>query len=101
MSLPFVVSRGGRVRRPRLTPRRETGMNTSNLRVTGYQPLVTPRELNAELPIHDARAAVVERSRDEVHRIVTGADDRLLVVVGPCSVHDPVAAVEYARNLAA
>jgi 3-deoxy-7-phosphoheptulonate synthase len=75
-------------------------MNTSNLRVTGYQPLVTPRELNAELPMDDARAAVVQQSREEVHRIVTGVDDRLLVVVGPCSVHDPVAAVEYARMLA-
>jgi 3-deoxy-7-phosphoheptulonate synthase len=75
-------------------------MNTSNLRVTGYRPLVTPRELTAELPMDDARAAVVERGRDDVHRIVTGADDRLLVVVGPCSVHDPAAAVDYARRLA-
>ncbi|MGI5177104.1 3-deoxy-7-phosphoheptulonate synthase [Dactylosporangium sp. CA-152071] len=76
-------------------------MNTSNLRVTGYRPLVTPRELQAELPMDDARAEVVRRSRDEVHAIVTGGDDRLLVVVGPCSVHDPVAAVDYARRLAA
>ncbi|GGM69019.1 3-deoxy-7-phosphoheptulonate synthase [Dactylosporangium sucinum] len=74
--------------------------DTSNLRVTGYRPLVTPRELSAELPMDDARADVVRRSRDEVHRIVTGQDDRLLVVVGPCSVHDPVAAVDYARRLA-
>jgi 3-deoxy-7-phosphoheptulonate synthase len=75
--------------------------NTSNLRVTGYQPLVTPRELTGELPMDDERAAVVQRGRDAVHRIVAGADDRLLVVVGPCSVHDPVAAVDYAHRLAA
>ncbi|MEV8512315.1 3-deoxy-7-phosphoheptulonate synthase [Dactylosporangium sp. NPDC051484] len=75
-------------------------MDTNNLRVTGYRPLVTPRELAAELPMDDERAAVVQRGRDEVHRIVTGADDRLLVVVGPCSVHDPVAAVDYAHRLA-
>ncbi|MEU7870826.1 3-deoxy-7-phosphoheptulonate synthase [Dactylosporangium sp. NPDC049140] len=76
-------------------------METSNLRVTGYRPLFSPRELVAELPMDDERAAVVQRGRDDVHRIVTGADDRLLVVVGPCSVHDPVAAVDYAQRLAA
>jgi 3-deoxy-7-phosphoheptulonate synthase len=76
-------------------------METSNLRVTGYQPLLSPRELTAGLPLDDERAAVVQRGRDDVHRIVTGADDRLLVVVGPCSVHDPVAAVDYAQRLAA
>ncbi|WP_433086737.1 3-deoxy-7-phosphoheptulonate synthase [Dactylosporangium sp. CA-052675] len=76
-------------------------METSNLRVTGYRPLFSPRALTAELPMDDERAAVVQRGRDAVHRIVTGADDRLLVVVGPCSVHDPVAAVDYARRLAA
>jgi 3-deoxy-7-phosphoheptulonate synthase len=75
-------------------------MNTSNLRVTRYEPLVTPRELDAELPMDETRAGVVRRAREEVHQIVTGGDDRLLVVVGPCSVHDPVAAVDYARRLA-
>ncbi|WP_432841267.1 3-deoxy-7-phosphoheptulonate synthase [Dactylosporangium sp. CA-092794] len=75
-------------------------MNTSNLRVTGYRPLFTPRQLAAELPMDERRADVVQRGRDEVHGIVTGGDDRLLVVVGPCSVHDPVAAVDYARRLA-
>ncbi|WP_433219364.1 3-deoxy-7-phosphoheptulonate synthase [Dactylosporangium sp. CS-047395] len=75
-------------------------METSNLRVTGYRPLFSPRELTTDLPMDDTRAAVVQRGRDDVHRIVTGADDRLLVVVGPCSVHDPVAAVDYARRLA-
>ncbi|WP_426511977.1 3-deoxy-7-phosphoheptulonate synthase [Dactylosporangium sp. McL0621] len=75
-------------------------METSNLRVTGYRPLFSPRELVAELPMDDERAAVVQRGRDDVHGIVTGADDRLLVVVGPCSVHDPVAAVDYAQRLA-
>ena len=53
----------------------------------------------AELPL-DARAAdVVERGRDEVRAIMDGVDDRLLVIVGPCSIHDPKAGLEYARRL--
>ena len=53
----------------------------------------------AELPL-DARVAdVVERGRDEVRAIMDGVDDRLLVIVGPCSIHDPKAGLEYARRL--
>jgi 3-deoxy-7-phosphoheptulonate synthase len=73
---------------------------TSDLHVVSFQPLISPHELLAELPLGDERAALVSRSRDEVRRVLDGEDDRLLVVVGPCSVHDPVAALEYARKLA-
>jgi 3-deoxy-7-phosphoheptulonate synthase len=73
--------------------------STSNLRVSGITALPTPQEMIAELPL-DARVAdVVERGRDEVRAIMDGVDDRLLVIVGPCSIHDPKAGLEYARRL--
>ena len=53
----------------------------------------------AELPLDAKAADVVERGRDEVRAIMDGVDDRLLVIVGPCSIHDPKAGLEYARRL--
>ena len=73
---------------------------TSNLHVAGFQPLIAPNELLAELPLTQAQAATVHGSRDAVRRILSGDDDRLLTVVGPCSVHDVNAAVDYAARLA-
>jgi 3-deoxy-7-phosphoheptulonate synthase len=73
---------------------------TSDLHVAGFQPLIAPNELLAELPLGESRAATVRSSRDTVRRILAGDDDRLLVVVGPCSVHDVDAAVDYAVRLA-
>ncbi|HEY5224636.1 MAG TPA: 3-deoxy-7-phosphoheptulonate synthase [Microbacteriaceae bacterium] len=75
--------------------------STQNLRVKRIESLPLPRELAAQLPLTSRRAALVERSRTEIEAILRGEDDRLLVVVGPCSVHDPVAALDYARRLAA
>ena len=69
-------------------------------RILSYEPLISPTALLEELPLGDARAAVVERSRDEARAVLDGADDRLLVVAGPCSVHDPAAALDYACQLA-
>jgi 3-deoxy-7-phosphoheptulonate synthase len=74
--------------------------NTSDLHVAGFQPLIAPNELLAELPLGESRAATVRGSRDAVRRILAGDDDRLLTVVGPCSVHDADAAVDYATRLA-
>lgn len=73
--------------------------STSNLRVSKFTPLPTPSDLLAELPLDARAAAVVERGRDEVRAIMDGVDDRLLVIVGPCSIHDPKAGLEYARRL--
>ncbi|MFI6482347.1 3-deoxy-7-phosphoheptulonate synthase [Nonomuraea sp. NPDC050663] len=74
---------------------------TSDLRITSFEPLPTPAELLAQQPLGEQRAAVVTAGRRAVQEILTGADDRLLLVVGPCSVHDPEAALDYARRLAA
>ena len=72
----------------------------SDTRVVAYEPLLSPAALLDELALDDALTASVERSRAEVRAVLDGADDRLLVVMGPCSVHDPVAAMDYAGRLA-
>lgn len=72
---------------------------TADLRIRATKPLMAPALLEEELPVDDARAVLIARTRREIEAILTGADDRLLVVVGPCSIHDTPAAVEYARRL--
>ncbi|MDQ0604340.1 3-deoxy-7-phosphoheptulonate synthase [Streptomyces canus] len=74
---------------------------TNDLRVTGFQPLISPAALRDELPLGSTRAASVADSRRAVNAVLTGEDDRLLLVVGPCSVHDAAAARDYAHRLAA
>ncbi|MBW9207628.1 3-deoxy-7-phosphoheptulonate synthase [Mumia sp. zg.B17] len=73
---------------------------TSDLRVRALEPLERPRDVVAARPLGDAAADLVARSRDAAAAIMSGEDDRLLVVVGPCSIHDPSAALDYAHRLA-
>lgn len=73
---------------------------TSNLRVSLFTALPSPDEIRSELPLDAHTRSVVERGRDHVRAIMDGLDDRLLVIVGPCSIHDPVAALDYAARLA-
>src|SRR5215471_5220662 len=73
--------------------------NTRNLRVESVRPLLSPAILLEEIPLPAASADTVSASRREVAEILTGASDRLLVVVGPCSIHDPAAAEDYAGRL--
>jgi 3-deoxy-7-phosphoheptulonate synthase len=75
--------------------------STRDTRITGYEPLLSPAALLDELPLGDAPADTVEGSRAEVRAVLNGSDDRLLVIAGPCSVHDPAAALDYAGRLAA
>jgi len=72
---------------------------TDDLRIAQIRPLIPPAILMEELPLAAGASDVVAAARDEAARIVTGHDDRLLVVTGPCSVHDPQAALEYAERL--
>ncbi|WP_144793881.1 3-deoxy-7-phosphoheptulonate synthase [Microbacterium paludicola] len=72
---------------------------TADLHVARFTTLPSPGDVAAELPIGDERAALVARTRDEVRTIMAGEDDRLLVVVGPCSIHDTAAGLEYAARL--
>jgi 3-deoxy-7-phosphoheptulonate synthase len=73
----------------------------SDTRILAYEPLLSPAALLDELPLGDAEARTVERTRTEVRALLDGQDDRLLVITGPCSVHDPKAALDYAARLAA
>jgi 3-deoxy-7-phosphoheptulonate synthase len=72
----------------------------SDTRIAGYEPLVSPAALLYELKLTEPQQQAVERTRAEVQAVLDGVDDRLLVVTGPCSVHDPRAALEYAARLA-
>ena len=73
---------------------------TQDLRVSTFVRLSPPRALKTALPVSEAVNAAVVAGRERVAAIVEGRDARLLVVVGPCSIHDPGAALEYARLLA-
>ncbi|MCZ6464826.1 MAG: 3-deoxy-7-phosphoheptulonate synthase [Proteobacteria bacterium] len=72
---------------------------TDDLRIENLRPLLPPAILMEELPADESISATVWQSREQASRILSGEDDRLLVVVGPCSIHDPVAAFEYAERL--
>ena len=74
-------------------------MKTRDLHVESIRPLLPPAILLEELPLPEAGEQVVQAARDDIQRILQGADDRLLAVVGPCSIHDPLAAMDYARRL--
>src|SRR5207245_9891663 len=74
-------------------------MKTRDLHVESIRPLLPPAILLEELPLSELGSLVVGRAREEVIRVLTGEDDRLLVVVGPCSIHDPAAGLDYARRL--
>ncbi|MDQ2630075.1 MAG: 3-deoxy-7-phosphoheptulonate synthase, partial [Actinomycetota bacterium] len=70
-------------------------------RISKVVELVPPERLLAELALGEERAKAVVRGREEVREVLQGKDPRLMVVVGPCSVHDPKAAMEYATKLSA
>src|SRR5438552_2281114 len=76
-------------------------MRTRDLRVTGYRPLVPPAILLEELPLSEEGSRAVARARTDLLAIIDGEDDRLVAIFGPCSIHDPVAALDYARRLRA
>jgi 3-deoxy-7-phosphoheptulonate synthase len=76
------------------------GCVTENLHVTALTPLVAPQELKEALPLTPAVSRVVVEGRRVIREIIAHRDPRLLVVVGPCSIHDPAAALVYAEQLA-
>ncbi len=76
-------------------------MRVDDLHVREFQPLVTPHVLKLQMPLSPEVTAVVAGARDTIRRIMRREDGRLLAVVGPCSIHDVDAALEYARRLRA
>jgi 3-deoxy-7-phosphoheptulonate synthase len=82
-------------------PKGRPAARTDDLRIAAVRALVAPQLLLEELPVDAAALATVTAARQAVHRVLHGADDRLVAVVGPCSIHDFDAAVEYAGKLQA
>ena len=73
--------------------------STSDLHVIETRPLLSPAFIKTEFPISDRAATLVSETRERVRSILSGADGRLIVVVGPCSIHDVEAAIEYGKKL--
>ncbi|WP_193213539.1 3-deoxy-7-phosphoheptulonate synthase [Luteolibacter marinus] len=78
-----------------------TRHRTDDLRISGLNPLISPAVLNYFLPVSEEASELVADARSQCDAILKGEDDRLLVIVGPCSIHDPEAALEYGRLLKA
>ena len=74
-------------------------INTDDVRIKRIDELAPPGHLTREFPLSETTAQVTFQSREAIHRVLHGADDRLVVVIGPCSIHDPQAAIEYAQRL--
>jgi 3-deoxy-7-phosphoheptulonate synthase len=75
--------------------------NTENLNVAAFDAMPTPEEIHAKLPISEKAAHTVTHGRNLLRKILDRKDPRIFVVVGPCSIHDPVAGLDYARRLKA
>lgn len=91
----LAVGRGSNIASATMKP------NTDDVRIGSLGPLIPPAILMEELPVEDAAAECIATSRAIAADIIAGRDDRLLVVVGPCSIHDPLAALDYADRLKA
>ena len=76
-----------------------TRHRTDDLRIAGFNPLISPAVLAYYLPVTEQASELVATARAQAEAILSGQDDRLLAVVGPCSIHDPDAAVEYGARL--
>ncbi|MCK9607039.1 MAG: 3-deoxy-7-phosphoheptulonate synthase AroG [Methylomonas sp.] len=77
----------------------QTNYNTDDLRICETTDVVPPIRVHEEIPMTEKAAETILHARAAIHNILIGADDRLLVIIGPCSIHDPKAAVEYAGKL--
>ncbi len=87
--MPVTITNGNKIMAPQ----------TDDTRIAGFQPLATPAQLIEDLPCSEAVSQVVAEARSRLHDILHGADRRLAVMIGPCSIHDAHAAMDYARRL--
>src|SRR3954464_2903402 len=74
---------------------------TKDIRIVDTTALLSPDDVTRELPLSDRAAEAVFRARQEIQAVLEGRDPRKLMIVGPCSIHDPEAALDYARQLGA
>ena len=70
-----------------------------DVRISEISPLRSPDQLSCQLPLSNGDRDRISQFRDNVNNIISGKDNRLLAIVGPCSIHDPKAALEYAEKL--
>jgi 3-deoxy-7-phosphoheptulonate synthase len=77
----------------------QTNYNTDDLRICETKEVVPPIQVHDEIPMTETAAKTILETRAAIHNILVGEDDRLLVVIGPCSIHDTQAALEYAKRL--
>jgi len=77
----------------------QTNYNTDDLRICETKDVVAPMQVHEDIPMTKFAADTILKARAAIHKILSGEDDRLLIVIGPCSIHDPKAAVEYATRL--
>lgn len=73
--------------------------NTDDLRICETKEVIAPVQVHNDLPMSESAAETILQTREAIHRVLAGQDDRLLVIVGPCSIHDTKAAHEYAQKL--
>jgi 3-deoxy-7-phosphoheptulonate synthase len=76
-----------------------TQYQTDDLRIKHIKEVLSPRELHEKFPLTETAAQTVYDTRQQIHNILAGRDDRILVIIGPCSIHDPAAARDYASRL--
>ena len=76
-----------------------TPYKTDDLRICGIKEVIAPSQVHDEMPLSTIAAQTTLEARQEIHNILNGKDDRLLVVIGPCSIHDTHAAKDYAKLL--
>ncbi len=76
-----------------------TMYDTKDLRITDVKEILTPEELMADLPLTEQASNTVHIARKGIYDVLDGKDDRLVVIIGPCSIHDTVAAIEYGERL--
>lgn len=72
---------------------------TDDLRITAMNEVISPEQIHQDCPISESASKLIFNTRMAIHDILNGKDDRLLVIIGPCSIHDPEAAREYATRL--
>jgi 3-deoxy-7-phosphoheptulonate synthase len=75
-----------------------TMQQTKDLRIIGTKEIQTPEALMQELPLSEQAANTVTEARQQIYDVLDGKDDRLVVIIGPCSIHDTEAAHEYADH---
>ena len=76
--------------------KQQAGFSLEDINIEGFAPMPSPAEIKKMAPLTEAAAENVNKSRNQIKQILTGEDDRLMVITGPCSIHDPKAALDYA-----